>query len=171
MYASTLKRKTPLKTKTPLKAKNSLRSNSTLNIYSTLQVKNGLKTKKTLRDSYAEKLKSGEKKVKNYNKAYKPKYKYFSIFTDDLTMCYISGSTKDSGADIHIHHIFGAANKHASEKYGFIVPLRADWHDMADYGVHFDRELDLRFRRKCQEYWLEHYGTKEEFILIFGKWW
>ena len=27
------------------------------------------------------------------------------------------------------------------------------------------------WRRKCQDYWLKHYGTREEFINVFGKWW
>ena len=104
-------------------------------------------------------------------KAYKPVCAYWSIFTTDLDRCYITGSTK-SEADIHIHHVFGAANKHNSERRGFIVPLRADWHDMADYGVHGkNKELDLKLKRACQEYYLEHYGTKEEFIAEFGKWW
>ena len=150
---TTLQRKTPLRAKTGLKTYKPL------------------KAKSSLRDSYAAKVKSGEKKIKVSNKSYRPKYKYFSIFTDDLDMCYISGSTKASGEDIHIHHIFGAANKKSSEKYGFILPLRADWHNMSDYGIHFDRELDVRMRRKCQDYWLKHYGTQEEFIQVFGKWW
>jgi hypothetical protein len=159
MNQTTLQRKTPLRAKTGLKT------------YKPLQAKSGLKAKQSLRDSYAAKLKSGEKKVKVSNKLYRPKYKYFSIFTDDLGQCYITGDTKEAGADVHIHHIFNAANKSNSEKYIVIVPLRADWHDMASYGSHFDREFDVRMRRKCQDYWLEHYGTKEEFISVFGKWW
>ena len=146
--------------------------NSTLKQKTPLRAKTYLKPKKSLRDSYAEKIKSGEKKVKKtYQKPYKPSFKYFSIFTDDLSTCHITGDTKSRGADIHIHHIFGAANKTNSEKFGFIVPLRADWHDMADYGIHFDRDLDLYYKRECQKYWLKHYGSKEEFIAVFGKWW
>ena len=103
-------------------------------------------------------------------KAYKPSYPYASIFTDNLDRCIITGSDK-SVADIHIHHIFGGANKANSEKYHFLIPLRADWHNMADYGIHFNKELDLKYKKMCQEYWLEHYGTKEEFIAVFGKWW
>ena len=101
------------------------------------------------------------------NKPYKPSYDYKSIFTNDLKKCYITGTR----GMVHVHHIFGASNKANSEKYHFLIPLRADWHDMADYGVHFNKELDLKFKRKCQEYWLENYGSKEEFIKIFGMWW
>ena len=112
-----------------------------------------------------------KKPKKRRQKTYKPVCKYWSILTANLDRCYISGSTKPE-ADIHIHHIFGASNKHNSEIRGFIVPLRADWHDMADYGVHNkNKELDLRLKRACQDYYLENYGTKEEFIAEFGKWW
>ncbi len=113
-------------------------------------------------------LKRSVKPIKQ--KAYKPTFSYASIFTKDLDRCYITGFDK-SMADIHIHHIFDAANKANSEKYHFIVPLRADYHNMSDHGIHFDREMDLRFKKKCQDYWLKHYGTKEEFIAVFGKWW
>lgn len=151
---STLKRKTPLKAKTRLKT------------YSTLQVK------RSFRDSYQDKVKSGNIKIKHKKQTpYKPKYKYESIFTDDLKKCVITGAVKDEYTDIHIHHIFGGANKANSEKYHFLIPLRADWHDMADYGIHFDKKLDLKYKRKCQEYYLEHYGTREEFIKEFGRWW
>lgn len=148
-----------LKQKTPLKAKTGLKTYSTL------------KAKQSLRDSYAAKIKSGEKRVKKtYQKAYRPKFKIFSIFTDDLDTCIITGVSKDY-ADIHVHHIFGAANKVNSECYGFIIPLRADWHDLACYSIHQDRNLELYWRRKCQQYWLEYYGTMQEFIEIFGRWW
>lgn len=159
MTYSTLKRKTTLKTKTRLKSSNRLQQNTPL------------KVNISLRDSYSKKIKSGIVKQKKKASAYKPKYKYESIFTNDLNKCCITGCTKSQGYDIHVHHIFGAANKANSEKYHFLIPLRADWHDMADYGVHFNRELDLKIKRACQEYWLKHYGTKDEFIKVFGKWW
>ena len=143
-------KKTPLKRKTPLKAK------------STLKTKTPLKAKT--------KLQSKNTKPKKKSTVYKPFYPYFCVFTQDLDKCIITGTTKMHG-NIHIHHIFGGANKKWSEKYGFLIPLRADWHDMADYGIHFDRNLDLKYKRLCQEYWLEHYGTKEEFIAVFGQWW
>ncbi len=155
MYNSTLQRKTPLKAKTQLRANRSIR------------------------DSYADKLKrKAELEIKHRptkkpaikplkQKAYKPSYPYRSILTDDLKKCIVTGDTDN----IHIHHIFGASNKANSEKYGFLVPLRADWHDMADYGIHFNKEMDLRYKRMCEEYFLGNYGSKEDFIREFGKWW
>ena len=160
MYNSTLKQKTPLKAKTTLKVKSSLKTYT------------GLKAKTSLRDNYTNKVRSDlVSKPAKKSSIYKPKYKYKSILTDDLTRCFIAGSIKEDGLAIHIHHIFGASNKANSEKYGLLIPFRADWHDMADYGIHFNRELDLKIKRLCQDYWLKHYGTKEEFIAVFGKWW
>ena len=126
---STLKRKTPLQARTKLKVYSSLTSHQ------------------SLRDSYVKKARKGFKKPpKRVARPYTPKYAYRSIFTEDLSRCVITGTCKSNGADIHIHHIFGASNKANSEKYGFLIPLRADWHDMADYGVHFNKELDLKLK-------------------------
>ena len=161
MYSS-LKRKTPLKAKTPLRAKTSLKAYGSLKPSGTLRSGSELKvgtSKKTTVSS-----------PKRKTAVYVPSYPYESIFTKDLNRCLITGSAKPEH-DIHVHHIFGAANKANSEKYHFLMPLRADWHDMADYGIHFNEALDLRYKRKCQEYWLQHYGTKEEFIEIFNQWW
>lgn len=145
MY-STLTRKTPLKAKTRLCAKTSLRSK---------QLRPCNNKPSTLKSKGSNKTKSVNRKTA------------FSIMTNNLNRCYITGDQ----IGVHIHHIFGGSNKKNSEKYGFIVPLRADWHNMADYGIHFNRELELKYKRFCQDYWLSHYGTKEDFILIFGKWW
>jgi hypothetical protein len=155
-----------LQQKTPLKAKTGLKT------YKPLQAKTGLRAKQSLRDSYAAKVKAGIKTPKkSYQKAYKPSVKYFSVFTDDLDTCLITGDSKATEAAIEIHHIFGAANKTASERYGFIMPVRADWHTLASYSLHQDMSLNIYWKRKCQDYWLEHYGTREEFINVFGKWW
>lgn len=155
-----------------LKTKQSLRDSyakKILNGEKTINTKRTqLKTKESLRDSYRRKVQNGEKEAyKPKQKRTKPRTQYFSIFTNDLNNCYITKDTRG----VHMHHIFGSSNKENSEKYGFMLPLRADWHNMADYGIHFDKELNLKYKRLCQEYWLEHYGTKEEFINIFKKWW
>lgn len=81
--------------------------------------------------------------------------------------CYITGAT-DS---IHEHHIFfGSGKRKLSEKYGLKIWLRADWHNMSDYGVHFDKELDLQIKQMAQRKAMQHYEwTVEDFIGIFGK--
>lgn len=137
-----------------------------------MQAKTSLKAKTSLRDSYAAKVKAGVKQPKkSYQKAYKPSVKYFSVFTDDLDTCVVTGLSKRDGAAVDIHHIFGAANKAASERYGFIIPVVPEWHTLASYSLHQDMSYNVYWKKKCQEYWLEHYGTKEEFIAVFGKWW
>ena len=79
--------------------------------------------------------------------------------------CYITGAT----TNLHRHHIyFGNPNRKISEKNGFWVLLRADWHNGASYGVHFDRSLDLELKRSCQSAY-ERTHTRQEFIRLIGK--
>lgn len=40
---------------------------------------------------------------------------------------------------------------------------------MSNDGVHFNKELDLKFKKMAQTYFEEHYGTRTEFIGEFGK--
>lgn len=163
-----LKAKKSLRDSYAAKLKSGEKTYRGLSTNSTLQTRKTLTANRSLRDSYAQKIKEGEKEApKAKVKMSTPKKCMNSIFTKDLNRCVITGDTRD----IHVHHIFGASNKANSEKYGFLIPLRADWHDMSDYGIHFNKKLNLEYKTKCQEYWLSHYGTKEEFIRIFGKWW
>lgn len=79
--------------------------------------------------------------------------------------CYITGSTDN----LHLHHIYpGTALRKISDKYGFTVWLRADWHNMADYGVHFNKELDLHLKQECQRKFEETH-TRAEFMKLIGK--
>lgn len=90
--------------------------------------------------------------------------KLWSVFTDDLYTCYLTKSNLT-----HRHHIFGASNKKRSEKYGFIVPLHPRLHNASNEGVHFNKELNDKFKKMAQEYYEEHYGTREDFRKEFGK--
>ena len=82
--------------------------------------------------------------------------------------CFITHDTQN----LHYHHIFGGTgNRRLSDQYGLTVWLRADWHNMANYGVHFNRELDLKLKRLAQTKWEERFGSREEFRKIFGKSW
>lgn len=87
-----------------------------------------------------------------------------SILTDDLSVSYLSGKPTEC-----IHHVFGGNGRRSiSEKYGFIVPLTNDEHNMSNYGVHFNKELDLKLKRKCQAKFEETH-SREEFIRLVGK--
>ena len=78
--------------------------------------------------------------------------------------CYLTGSTDG----LHLHHIYYGSHRQASEKYGCWVYLRADWHNMSDYGVHFDKQLDLRLKRECQVEFENRWGH-DLFMKVFGR--
>jgi len=80
-------------------------------------------------------------------------------------VCYITGAVDD----LHKHHVYhGTANRSKSEKWGCWVWLRSDWHNMAPYGVHSDRELDLKIKRETQRRFEELHGH-DLFMKEFGK--
>ena len=78
--------------------------------------------------------------------------------------CYVTGSV----INLHRHHVYGGPLRQKSEQWGCWVWLRADWHNMSERGVHFNRELDLRIKRECQEAF-EKLHSHEKFVEIFGK--
>lgn len=72
--------------------------------------------------------------------------------------------------NLHSHHIFGGvSNRKQSEKRGLKVWLCAYHHNMSNEGVHFNKPLDTKLKTMAQEYYEEHYGTREQFIKEFGK--
>ena len=85
----------------------------------------------------------------------------------DTKECFVTHDTNN----LHKHHCFGSWNRNNSEKYGLWVWLRADWHNLAPYGVHTNRALDLQLKIIAQTKWEEKFGTREEFRKIFGKSW
>lgn len=78
--------------------------------------------------------------------------------------CWVTRSTDG----LHKHHIFYGKNRQASEKWGCWVWLRNDWHNMASYGVHFNKELDDTLKQACQEEFERRY-SHELFMQIFGR--
>ena len=79
--------------------------------------------------------------------------------------CYVCGAING----LHDHHIYSGTGKRSiSEKYGFKVYLCGRHHNLSEFGVHFDKSLDLRLKRACQkEYEKTH--SREEFIKIIGE--
>lgn len=72
---------------------------------------------------------------------------------------------------IERHHVFGGSRKKASEQRGFIAPLRRDLHPN---GVSFvptpdSVKIDSYLKERCQTYYEEHYGSRDEFRREFGK--
>lgn len=63
------------------------------------------------------------------------------------------------------HHVFSHTSQERKlcEKYGFIAPLRPDLHPNGVHRGSHAGEIDKDLRRRCREYYIEHYGTEEQF--------
>lgn len=98
---------------------------------------------------------------------YIAKKKLWSVFTDDMDTCFFTGCNQ-----VERHHIFAGCRKSACEKYGYIVPLRPDFHPN---GVRVNQKLvrkekiDERLKKMAQRDFEEKHGTREDFREIFGK--
>ena len=86
-----------------------------------------------------------------------------SILQDEKA-CYVTGLKEG----LHKHHIYGAANRKNSEKYGFWVWLSPEWHNMSDHGVHFNRKFDLKLKQDCQRKFEALYGH-DKFMEVFHR--
>lgn len=94
----------------------------------------------------------------------------WSVFTDDMNKCFITGIARD----IERHHIFGGMQglRGKSEEYGFVVPLHKSLHPNGAFASYKNwKELDHWLKRKCQEYFIEvaQIGTREDWYNIFGR--
>ena len=87
-----------------------------------------------------------------------------SVLTYDLESCCVCGNR-----NVQLHHVlYGVGNRQIADKYGYIVPLCLE-HHTGSGGVHFNKEMDLHFKRMAQGHFEEHHGTRKDFIGIFGK--
>lgn len=94
--------------------------------------------------------------------------KLWSIFTDDMDTCVITGRTDH----IERHHIFGGRMglRTKSEAYGFVIPLHESVHPNGAFcSVDNWKELDHQFKRACQEYYMENYGSRDDWYREFGR--
>ena len=90
--------------------------------------------------------------------------KLWSVLTDDMDHCMYTGSNV-----VERHHVFGGSRKTASEKRGFIAPLRPDLHPNGVFANKDAKKVDDELKTRCQKYYEEHYGTRQQFIDEFGK--
>lgn len=80
--------------------------------------------------------------------------------------CFICGSMRW----IEIHHIFGAADKKTSEKYGLLVPLCHYCHNEPPNGVHQNKVIRRKLQAYAQKKAIKHYGwDKETWMSLFGR--
>ena len=111
-------------------------------------------------------IKINSKKVKMHNKSKKLtklERNRSSVFTSDLEHCYLCGKPRE-----HLHEIIYGKNRINSIKYNFVLPLCANHHTGKD-GIHFNKELDLYYKRLCQIYFENNIGNRKKFIKIFGR--
>lgn len=81
----------------------------------------------------------------------------------DKKECYVTGRTDG----LHKHHIFGGPNRKISEREGFVIWLRPEWHT-GDNGIHHNKEFALKVRRECQAKYEETH-SREDFIKLIGR--
>lgn len=85
--------------------------------------------------------------------------KRFSIITKDLEHCIECGRT-----NIEKHEVFfGTANRRLSIEDGLVIPLcKAIHHNGNLIGIHKDKKLNEKWKKKAQQKWQEYYGRDEE---------
>lgn len=82
-----------------------------------------------------------------------------SILTKNLKYCIVCGMPKQ-----HIHEVFFGRNRQNSMKWGCCIPICARCH----INIHNNIDLDMLYKRRCQEKFEELYSHKE-FMDIFKK--
>ena len=72
---------------------------------------------------------------------------------------------------LHRHHIYeGTGRRKISEQQGCWIWLCPRHHNASNFGIHANKELDLKIKQMCEEKWLEiHDATQEDFIEVFGR--
>ena len=83
----------------------------------------------------------------------------------DKKECYITGVTHG----LHKHHVFGAANRDNSERFGLTVWLIPELHNLSERGVHCNKEMMDLLHRAGQLAFERVHGTRQQFIEIFGQ--
>lgn len=87
-----------------------------------------------------------------------------SVMVANMKYCLVCHSPK-----VEVHHVyFGSANRQISDRMGFIVPLCYE-HHRGNSGVHFNRDFDLKLKRMGQEIYENKFGSREDFIRLFGR--
>lgn len=89
-----------------------------------------------------------------------------SILQKNTERCFICHSNEW----LEWHHVWGAALRGKSEKYGLVVRLCHYCHNEPPDGVHQNIELRRKLQAFAQKKAMEHYGwSEEDFIKEFGK--
>ncbi len=87
-----------------------------------------------------------------------------SIIQDDMTQCYLCGSMRW----LETHHVFGAANRKNSDKYGLVVRLCHYCHNEKPRGVHYNKATREYLQREGQAAFMREFPDLD-FMKIFGR--
>lgn len=82
-----------------------------------------------------------------------------------MGVCAECGTTQG----LHIHEIFYGPNRSLSIEDGYVIPLCGPEHNLSDIGIHFNKALDLKWKRKAQEHWERRRGSRQQFRERYGK--
>lgn len=93
-----------------------------------------------------------------------------SIMQDDPDICYLCGEYA-RGDGLDWHHVFGAALKPKSEKYGLKVRLHHNQcHIFGKKAIHKNKEIADRIKAEAQTIAMERYGwTLADWMKLFYK--
>ncbi len=84
--------------------------------------------------------------------------------------CFFCDSVSGGICGLESHHIFPGSNRKWSEKYGLKVWLCGDEHHRnGPLSVHRNREVANRLKAIGQAKFEETYGTRQDFVRIFGR--
>ena len=76
----------------------------------------------------------------------------------------------ERNGELHRHEVFFGKNRQKSIKYGLVVFLKPEMHNMSSCGVHYNHDFDVTLKRIGQQAAMDCYGwTVERFIDEFGK--
>ena len=106
---------------------------------------------------------NSHKMKKKSSKLAKLERNRYSVFTEDLNICFYAN--KNCFGSITKHEVFSGRNRQRSMKYGFIIPL-CEYHH---YTLQENKDFNQYWHDRCRDYWLNHYGNLDEFIKTFGK--
>lgn len=83
--------------------------------------------------------------------------------------CFLCKRNRHAGR-LEVHHIFGAANRKLSTKYGLVVTLCEECHRTSPHAVHQSAETMQYLHEYGQRKAMRENGwSREEFMQVFGK--
>lgn len=78
--------------------------------------------------------------------------------------CYICRTQRN----LIVHHVYAGSRRQTSDRLGCVVSLCAEHHNMYDFSVHVNHDMDMTIKKDCQRKFEELYGH-DKFMEEFGK--